>query len=45
LAGPEDTRLLHSLLRERCDAVGTSVSREGDRLVFTPSFTGSDPLT
>jgi poly-gamma-glutamate capsule biosynthesis protein CapA/YwtB (metallophosphatase superfamily) len=33
-AGPEDTRLLHSLLQRRCAAVGSSVRREGDRFVF-----------
>jgi hypothetical protein len=37
LADPEETRLLHALLQERCAAVGSSVRREGDRLVFRPS--------
>jgi poly-gamma-glutamate capsule biosynthesis protein CapA/YwtB (metallophosphatase superfamily) len=32
--GPEDTRLLHSLLQQRCAAVGSRVRREGDRFVF-----------
>jgi Bacterial capsule synthesis protein PGA_cap len=34
LAGREETSLLHSLLRERCAAVGSRVYRQGDRLVF-----------
>jgi poly-gamma-glutamate capsule biosynthesis protein CapA/YwtB (metallophosphatase superfamily) len=34
LAGPDEARLLHSLLRERCAAVGSSVHWDGDRLVF-----------
>jgi poly-gamma-glutamate capsule biosynthesis protein CapA/YwtB (metallophosphatase superfamily) len=37
LADPEETRLLHSLLEQRCAAVGSTVRREGDRLVFRPS--------
>jgi hypothetical protein len=34
LAGRGETRLLHSLLRERCAAVGSGVHRHGDRLIF-----------
>lgn len=34
LAGRDETRLLHSLLRERCAAVGSGVHRQGDRLIF-----------
>jgi poly-gamma-glutamate synthesis protein (capsule biosynthesis protein) len=34
--GPKDTRLLHSLLEQRCAAVGSSVRWEGDRFVFEP---------
>jgi poly-gamma-glutamate capsule biosynthesis protein CapA/YwtB (metallophosphatase superfamily) len=34
LADREETTLLHSLLQERCAAVGSSVRRQGDRLVF-----------
>ena len=33
-AGRDETRLLQSLLQERCAAVGSSVHRQGDRLVF-----------
>jgi len=34
LAAPDETRLLHSLLQERCTAVGSSVHEERGRLVF-----------
>jgi hypothetical protein len=34
LAGRDETRLLHSLLQERCAAVGSGVHRHDDRLVF-----------
>jgi hypothetical protein len=34
LAGRDETWLLHSLLRERCAAVGSGVHRQGDRLIF-----------
>ena len=37
LAGADETQLLHSLLEDRCAAVGSTVSREDDRLVFRPS--------
>ena len=37
LADDDETRLLRSLLEDRCAAVGSTVSREGDRLVFRPS--------
>jgi poly-gamma-glutamate capsule biosynthesis protein CapA/YwtB (metallophosphatase superfamily) len=33
----EETRLLHSLMRERCAAVGSSVRLDGDRFVFEPA--------
>jgi poly-gamma-glutamate synthesis protein (capsule biosynthesis protein) len=34
LAGRDETRLLHSLLQERCAAVGSGVHQQGDRLIF-----------
>ena len=40
-AGPEETRLLHSLLQQRCAAVGSSVRLEDDRFVFEPRRRGS----
>jgi poly-gamma-glutamate capsule biosynthesis protein CapA/YwtB (metallophosphatase superfamily) len=36
VADRHETALLHSLLRERCAAVGSSVHREGERFVFEP---------
>ena len=38
-AAPEEARLLHGMLQERCAAVGSTVREEGDRFVFssTPS--------
>lgn len=43
-AGPEDTRLLHSLLQPRCAAVGSSVRLDGDRFVFERGD-GRDPAS
>jgi hypothetical protein len=34
LAARDETRLLHSLLQERCAAVGSGVHQQGDRLIF-----------
>ena len=39
-AGPEETRLLDSLLQQRCAAVGSSVRLEDDRFVFEPRRQG-----
>ncbi len=36
VADRHETALLHSLLRERCTAVGSSVRRQGERFVFEP---------
>jgi Bacterial capsule synthesis protein PGA_cap len=44
-AGPEDTRVLHSLLQQRCAAVGSSVRLEGDRFVFEPRGDGRGPAS